>query len=313
MKDSLVGKVFETNSSGLCVVIDYKDSKQILVRFLDTGHQKIVNSSNLKKGLIKDCSINHYREVVGKIFETKKFGKFKIVNYENANDVTIMFENTGYIRKTKMKHVYTGNVPDLSVPTCYGVGIIGEFVCMGSFHLNEKTHKLWNRMLERCYSEKSTHRSPTYVDCFVSDKFKILSEFKTWCNAQVGFNSKDEKGNSFQLDKDILVKGNKIYSEETCCFVPQEINGLFAINNKRRGNCPIGVTFNSETNLYVARLTFKKSKKVKTVYCQTELEAFQAYKQAKEAHIKEVANKWKDKIDHRVYEALMNYQVEITD
>ena len=45
----------------------------------------------------------------------------------------------------------------------------------------------------------------------------------------------------------------------------------------------------------------------------TELEAFKAYKTAKESFIKEQAEKWKSQIDPRAYEALMNYQVEIND
>ena len=48
-------------------------------------------------------------------------------------------------------------------------------------------------------------------------------------------------------------------------------------------------------------------------YFNTEIEAFEAYKQAKENHLKEVAEKWKGKIDDRAYNALMEYQVEITD
>jgi len=44
-------------------------------------------------------------------------------------------------------------------------------------------------------------------------------------------------------------------------------------------------------------------------------EAFEAYKQAKETYIKEVAQSYFDKgeITERVYHALMNYKVEITD
>ena len=103
------------------------------------------------------------------------------------------------------------------------------------------------------------------------------------CNYQIGFNSLDEEGRCFHLDKDILVKGNKLYSEDTCSFVPAEINTLFCKANKTRGRY------------------------------NTIEEAFLAYKQAKEAYIKELANKWKDVIDPRVYEALMDYQVEITD
>ena len=41
--------------------------------------------------------------------------------------------------------------------------------------------------------------------------------------------------------------------------------------------------------------------------------AKKAYKTAKEFYIKEVADKWKDKIDPRAYDALYKYQVEITD
>ena len=45
----------------------------------------------------------------------------------------------------------------------------------------------------------------------------------------------------------------------------------------------------------------------------TEIEAFKAYKKVKESRLKDVAELYKDKIDHRVYDALMKYQVEITD
>ena len=48
-------------------------------------------------------------------------------------------------------------------------------------------------------------------------------------------------------------------------------------------------------------------------YYDSSEEAFYAYKAAKEAYIKEVFNEWKYQIEPRVYEALMKYQVEITD
>jgi hypothetical protein len=59
---------------------------------------------------------------------------------------------------------------------------------------------------------------------------------------------------------------------------------------------------------------FSKRSKTKHIgYFVTELEAFLAYKEAKEQQIKVVANRWKDQIDPRVYDALMNWEVEITD
>ena len=117
--------------------------------------------------------------------------------------------------------------------------------------------------------------------------------------------------NGWELDKDILIKGNKIYSPETCAFVPAEINGIFTKTNSKRGVYPIGVSLHKEGRFQAKVLKNKKQAYIGLF--DTPEEAFQAYKKAKEEYIKEVADKWKDKIDPRVYEAMYNYQVEITD
>ena len=49
------------------------------------------------------------------------------------------------------------------------------------------------------------------------------------------------EGETMCLDKDILCKGNKIYSRDTCVFVPQRINSLFTKCDNARGDNPIGV------------------------------------------------------------------------
>jgi len=111
----------------------------------------------------------------------------------------------------------------------------------------------------------------------------------------------------WHLDKDILVKGNKIYSPETCAFVPQEINLIF---KKVKRTLPLGVE--------------QKGKKFSSVFKLGEYKqylgmfddinsAFETIKNKKEDYIKEIADKWKDKIDSRVYEAMYNYEVEIDD
>jgi hypothetical protein len=118
------------------------------------------------------------------------------------------------------------------------------------------------------------------------------------------------------LDKDILFKGNKIYSPETCCFVPNEINVLLCKNDSKRGKMPIGVYERKMVNgyKYVAYVNNTK-KHFHLGTFDTPKEAFQAYKSAKEAYIKEMATQYyKDgKITERVYDALMKYEVEITD
>ena len=114
------------------------------------------------------------------------------------------------------------------------------------------------------------------------------------------------------LDKDILQKGNKLYSKETCCFVPAEVNLLLTKSDKSRGEWPIGVYFNKPSNKFMARLRINGKMKYLGLFTTPD-EAFQAYKLAKEAQIKVVAQQWQHLLDERVFQALMVYEVAIDD
>jgi len=114
----------------------------------------------------------------------------------------------------------------------------------------------------------------------------------------------------FHLDKDILVKGNKVYSPETCCFVPVEINILLIKNNSKRGNLPIGVSKNG--NKFQATISKGVIREHLGTFEISE-EAFEAYKIAKEVYIKELADKWRGQITEQTYQALINYKVKIND
>lgn len=247
----------------------------------------------------------------GQFFKTKKYGDLVITDYRKWNDVSVKFVNTNYETVTSMSQIKKGEVRDRSSQTVYGVGVVGDEVTkVDSKHTKE--YNLWSGLLERCYCKVLKEKRPTYEGCSVSENFRYFTYFKEWCNKQVGFNLLDDKGKPFHLDKDVLVKGNKVYSEDTCCFVPQEINTLFTKSNKARGDFLIGVRYDKTYNRFIARI--RKHGKLNHIGCfKTELEAFYAYKEAKENYIKEVANKWKDIIDIRVYDALMNYEVEIAD
>ena len=188
----------------------------------------------------------------------------------------------------------------------YGVGI-NDY--SGSVRIDGKiikSYKTWCDMLFRCYSHKSHEKNPTYIACGVHDDWIYFCNFKNWFDINY---VKD-----FCLDKDILVKGNKIYSPETCCFVPQEINTLLVKSNGSRGQHPLGVSYHSQLNKFQVRMRISNIGKNLGLF-NTANEAFQAYKTAKEAHIKEVATEYytKGKINERVYQALMKYEVEITD
>ena len=193
----------------------------------------------------------------------------------------------------------------------YGVGIYekGEYVCKISYagkYQATKEYMLWRGMLRRC-SDKHQQKHPTYIGCLVSDNFKSFQYFAEWCNNQIGFGLP-----KYQLDKDILVKGNKVYSEHTCAFVPDCLNMVLVKNDARRGQYPVGVYFNRPTQKFMAYLSVNSRHQNLGLFSTPE-EAFLAYKEAKEQQIKLIAELYKDSIDPRVYQALLEYAVEMDD
>ena len=114
------------------------------------------------------------------------------------------------------------------------------------------------------------------------------------------------------LDKDILIKGNTVYSPNTCCFVPNRINVLFTKRDSKRGNSVIGSTFYREK--YYVRVSDGTTKgSIKLGLYDYEDEAFEVYKQTKEKLIQSVAEEYKQYIPTNVYEAMYNYHVERDD
>jgi len=171
-----------------------------------------------------------------------------------------------------------------------------------------KEYALWQNMLNRCFSDKYLKLHPTYKGCYVSDNFLHYSYFYDWCQEQIGFDNIDEKGRSFQLDKDILFTGNKLYGEDTCVFVPNEINVFFVDSGAKRGGYPIGVYFAKQTGKFQTHCKVNGKQK-HLGYFNTPEEAFAAYKPFKEALCKQLALKWQHEIDERLFNAMMNWSI----
>ncbi len=194
----------------------------------------------------------------------------------------------------------------------YGVGVYekGEFKSgsmVGGKWVITKEYNLWRDMLKRCYSEECHQKYPTYSGCSVSEDFKYFQRFAKWCQSQIGFGE-----HSYQLDKDILYRGNKVYSEDVCVFVHSNINSLLTKHDAARGGCPIGVHWYRRDQNYMAQCCIGGVRK-NLGYFSTPEAAHNAYKVFKEAAIKRLANEYQPFIDPRVYSALVNYTVSITD
>ena len=249
-----------------------------------------------------------YKDCVGKVCKSKSSGDFKIVKYNDTANVEIQFLNTGFEMFARLGDIRNGKIKDPYMPSVYGVGISGTKYPPTINDVKTKEYGLWCDMLRRCYSDNSKKKQPTYIGCEVSENFKSYEYFYEWCHKQIGFGVE-----GFELDKDLLVKGNKVYSEYSCIFLPNEINLLLTKCTASRGEYLIGVSWHKKGKAFKAQIRKNKGKSERLGIFKTEIEAFNAYKKAKESFVKEQANKWRGKIDERAYEALMNYQVEITD
>jgi len=237
---------------------------------------------------------------VGEKLITNQGYEIEIINCVNSKEITVQFSD---LLKTVVSGVRYSDIQGLRNPnhiSHFDIGFLGQ----GCYNMKEhpEAYIKWRGMLERCYCKKYHSKKPTYIGCSVVEEWYNFQNFAEWFYK----NSRE----SFELDKDILIKGNKIYSPNTCCFVPAEINVLFTKINKR-GNYPVGVYLHREGKFQASMSV--NNKQIYLGLFSTPEEAFQVYKIAKESYIKEIADRWKEKIDIKVYETMYNYQVEITD
>ena len=251
------------------------------------------------------CKTRKIGNYLGKVFLSNRCGYYKITLANSVNKMRAVFLLTNTVIVVSADQVDGGNVLDPYYPTVHGVGFIGSHV--GRITKVDGTHTkeyaCWRGMLERCYGNRCLS---SYEDCIVSEEFHNYSYFCSWINKQKGRYIKD-----YQVDKDILSDGCKIYAEDTCVLVPSEVNTFFAKSGAKRGKYPIGVSWCEKAKLFVS--SYRNGGDCKTSYHKDEWCAFLAYKKAKENRAKELANNWYGQIDDRVYDKLMNYKVLITD
>ena len=249
----------------------------------------------------------------------------KIVEYNNANNIIVEFEDEHKYRlRTRYGSFKNGECKNPFFASVFGYGYLGtdkegNVPKIGELKddkwCNTWEYYKWMNMLKRCFDNKYKEKRPTYKDviccsrwlCFANflEDLEILKQEYNWDD--------DIKLN---LDKDILNKNNKIYSLENCVLVPDWINILFTKCDASRGDCPVGVCYDKRCKKYQAKCNIN-GKQTRLGLYSTIKEAFSAYKIAKENEIKRVADdcvlKGYITQDSRLYKAMINYQVKITD
>ena len=240
--------------------------------------------------------------------------KMIIKEYRKAIDIDVYFPEYNWtFEHARYDNFKNGKIKCPYEPSTYGVGYLGE----GKYTATENgklkiEYIIWYDMLKRCYDPKYQEKYSTYKGCEVEE---YLLDFQHMCE-WLDKNYYEVPGEQMCLDKDILNKGNKIYSRETCIFVPQRINKLFIKRDKARGNSPIGTTPNSSGS-YVAQCYNGYGKPIYLGSYRTKEEAVNVYKQYKEKVIKETIDSYEGIIPEPYYSrlktAMYNYKVEIDD
>lgn len=192
--------------------------------------------------------------------------------------------------------------------------MFNKWKTMASYTVNGVTRQTeeysqWNSMRQRCM-QRIQEIYPTYLGCEFDPLWESYDEYYWWAMTQIGFNARDERGRRFNLDKDYL--DGKLYSPDTCVFIPHTLNIFLISSQASRGEHPRGVYFHKESGKFVAKVScagLGKTVQRKTLgYFKTPELAHEVYVNAKVDLAKEHADVWRGKVDPRVIEVLENFR-----
>jgi hypothetical protein len=217
-------EVYKTNFDGEVKVIS-KNGNTCEIVFLNTGYRRTANIDNVKVGKVQDHSVRRKYtewEDSGEVIESNSSGKATILKVR-GKECIIQFEETGFIRKANTDNVRDGKVKDPYFKSCYAVGYSGEYPKVTYW---KQAKQLWRNMLKRCYcqSDSRGYYGSVTVDvrwlCFANflEDLPELENFDLWLMGQNLNSSK------YNLDKDLKIKGNKVYSREACMFISEYEN-----------------------------------------------------------------------------------------
>lgn len=186
----------------------------------------------------------------GDLFRTNEGCDALVVEYIKSNNIIIEFQDKHrHEVRVEAAQLRNGQVSNPYYPSVLRKGYRGVGKYKGYVgNVMSKEYQIWSGMMLRCYSPDYHKRFPTYLDTTVCEEWLNFQVFAEW------YTNHEFYGLDYHLDKDILVRGNKVYSPEKCTLVPVEINGLLIDSGSIRGDCPIGVHRIDKSCSYVAYL-----------------------------------------------------------
>lgn len=298
----LIGDKFIDKRGNICKIVDKSCGNYVLA--WEDGYIRTVQAGVFVSGILReeDSSRHNPKIKVGFKGTNLQGVEFEVIEKLADSKFLLLFRTPiEYKVVASRGNIDKGTVHYPHIPTLAGVGIIGEF----SVDIKSKDYKAWAGMLKRCYNPGRVETEITYQGVTVCEEWKVYENFHRWSSTAI-----HEKG--WHLDKDLLEKGNKIYTPDKCVFLPPELNWFLTDRRNHRGDYPKGVTYRPSVGNFQASCNYKGSPEYLGVYDTPEL-AFIAYKQRKETIAKELADEYRGVIDSRAVDALLSYTVDISD
>ena len=315
-KEERLGLTKQNKWGDTMKIIEYNGANNIIVEFQDEWKEtKKCDYKAFKKGSV--VNPHTYKQRVGMTNVNSQGYTMKVIDYIDYKNVIIEFQDDYRERITCTWGAFErGTIKNHYAPFVCGVGMVGsKYPTVVNGEL-VREYISWSSMITRCYTKtiiNGENHYRRYEDAEVCKEWLLYENFYEWLHKQPNFDKWMllDKG---AIDKDILVKNNKIYSPKTCCLVPQNVNTLFLKANRTRGKYPIGVTYKTRDKVFEVQCRLN-GKETYLGRASTPEEGFLIYKKYKESYIKQVAQEEYDKgnITKACYEAMMKYKVEITD
>lgn len=239
-------------------------------------------------------SNNHTFAIMKKFYKTNEGYTVEVISSEDKYR-TIKFPD-GNTRVVEQSSLSKGRVKNLMHRSVFGVGFLGYGDYKTSINsIKTDCYNVWVNMLLRCYSKKFQEKHPSYKIANVSAEWHNFQNFAKWFHKESNYEA------GFELDKDLLVSGNKEYNKEKCIFIPKELNSI--INSGK------GYYHDKRRNKFVASCSLGGGVSINLGSFLTEKEAFLKYKETKEKYIKQRAEFYKNQITPQVYESLLNFKI----
>lgn len=222
---------YESNGYGTMEVID-RDVQKLKIKFIDTGYETWAEAGNVLAGKVRDRTRNKAHEWVewNEDFTNNAGFSGKIIS-KKAKMCIVQFNETGYTTTVYIDNVRKGKISDPYSKTFLDIGYLGEYELLPYW---KPAKQLWSNMMKRCYNPKDY--MGYYGRCFVDTRWHCFANFLTdisklenfdmWLNAK-------ETGLKYNLDKDLKVPDNKVYSKELCMFVTEYENKSAGAVNAR--------------------------------------------------------------------------------